>query len=89
MCDVCVIWDLPDDPTGNFQHIAEHGITQDEVEDVLLNPSNDVTVSRSSGEPLTFGYTVDGRYLAVVWELVIDDPLTVRPITAFDAPEPH
>ena len=21
------IWDLPDDPDGNVQHIAEHGLT--------------------------------------------------------------
>ena len=32
-----VIWDLPDDPDGNVQHVIEHGLTEDEVEDVLLN----------------------------------------------------
>lgn len=30
-----VLWDLDGDPDGNVQHIAEHGITVDEVEDVL------------------------------------------------------
>jgi len=24
-----VIWDLPDDPAGNIQHIAEHGTPAD------------------------------------------------------------
>ena len=27
-----VLWDLDDDPDGNVQHIAEHGLTIDEVE---------------------------------------------------------
>jgi hypothetical protein len=82
-----VIWDLPDDPEGNVGHIAEHGISPGEVEEVLLDPDSDTTFSRSSGMPITFGFTADGRYIAVVWEHVMDDPLTMRPITAFDAPE--
>jgi hypothetical protein len=87
--DAHVVWDLPDDPEGNVAHIAEHGITQDDVEDVLLNPESETALSRSSGQPITFGYTTDGRYIAVVWEHVMDNPLTMRPITAFDAPEPR
>ncbi len=31
---VQVIWDLEDDLQGNFQHIAEHDVTPDEVEEV-------------------------------------------------------
>lgn len=84
-----VVWDLPDEPEGNVAHIAEHGISQDEVEDVLLNPDSETAFSRSSGQPITFGYTTDGRYIAVVWEHVMDNPLTMRPMTAFDAPEPR
>ena len=30
-----VIWDLEDDPRGNTKHIAEHGVTPEEVEEVL------------------------------------------------------
>jgi DNA-binding XRE family transcriptional regulator len=30
-----IIWDLEDDPNGNVQHCADHGITKDEVEEVL------------------------------------------------------
>jgi len=89
MLDAQVIWDLPEDPDGNIEHIAEHGITPDEVEDVLFDSESDTIISRSSGEQVTFGYTTSGRYLAVVWEHILDDPLTMRPITAFDAPEPR
>src|SRR5262249_9610746 len=30
------IWDLEDDPEGNVRHIAEHGVTPEEVEEVLI-----------------------------------------------------
>jgi len=88
MCLIHVVWDLPNDPDGNVQHIAEHGITVDEVEDVLFDPFSQTATSRSTGNPITFGYTSGERYLGVVWEHVMDDPLTMRPVTAFDAPEP-
>jgi uncharacterized DUF497 family protein len=87
MPGVIIIWDLPDDPEGNVQHIASHDITIAEVEDVLLDRDSDDTLSRSSGRPITFGYTSSGRYLAVVWEHVDDNPLTIYPITAYDAPQ--
>jgi uncharacterized DUF497 family protein len=87
MTDVSIIWDAADDADGNVQHIAEHGITVEEVEAVLLDRDSEDTISRSSGRPITFGYTASGRYLAVVWEHIDDDPLTIYPITAYDAPE--
>jgi len=34
-----IIWDDEDDPRGNVQHIAEHGITTDEVESVVNGPT--------------------------------------------------
>jgi hypothetical protein len=56
MNDVIVIWDLEDDPDGNYVHIViEHGITQDEVDDVVGNPKNETVPSDSSGRPSTFG----------------------------------
>jgi hypothetical protein len=30
-----IIWDLDDDPDGNVQHCDEHGVTKEEVEEVL------------------------------------------------------
>jgi len=83
-----VIWDMEDDPEGNVQHILQHGLDMDEVEDVLLNGNNQVVVSRSSGHSVVFGFTGTGRYIAVVFELVEDDPRAVYPITAYDVPEP-
>jgi hypothetical protein len=82
------IWDLEDDPDGNVQHIEEHDVTPDEVEEVLNDRFGKDTHSKSSGRPMTFGWTSDGRYLAIVWELVDEDPLTIYPVTAYDAPEP-
>ena len=63
---ILVIWDLEDDPQGNVQHIAEHGVTLDEVEEVLNDRHSRTAHSASSGRPITFGWTAAGRYLAVV-----------------------
>jgi uncharacterized DUF497 family protein len=83
-----IIWDLEDDPTGNVRHIAEHDITVEEVEEVLYDRHSQTTFSTSSRRPITFGWTAEGRYLAVVWESIEDDPLIAYPITAYPAPEP-
>lgn len=78
-----VLRDLDDDPDGNVVHCAQHGVTQEEVEDVLANPI-DRDVSRSSGYPIVFGDTRTGRHLLVVFEEIDAD--TVYPITAYDVP---
>jgi hypothetical protein len=83
-----IIWDLEDDPEGNVQHLREHDVTPEEAEEVLLGPRSSRAVSRSSGLPTAFGWTSTGRHLAVVYELVDDDPLTFRPVTAYDTPPP-
>lgn len=75
------IWDLDDDPAGNVQHIAEHGISKEEVEEVLENPDG-VETSRSSGRPIAFGETSTGRIIAVVYEEI--DEATVYPVTAYE-----
>jgi hypothetical protein len=38
--------------------------------------------SRTSGRPIAFGYTSDGRYICVVYEEV--DEHTLYPVTAFE-----
>jgi len=86
--DATIIWDLEDDPDGNVRHLMEHDVTVDEAEEVLLNPHSSRATSRSSGLPTAFGWTSTGRHLAVVYELVEDDPLTFRPVTAYDVPPP-
>jgi uncharacterized DUF497 family protein len=84
MIDAIVAWDMEDDPRGNVKHIAEHGISMEEVEEVLLNENNPVGESRSSGRPITIGETSTGRRIAVVWEEALDNPLIIRPITAYE-----
>jgi len=78
-----IIWDMEDDPEGNVRHCAEHGISKEEVEEVLQH-ATDVDLSRSSGRPVVFGDTGAGRHLMVVYEMVDAD--TVYPITAYQVP---
>jgi uncharacterized DUF497 family protein len=89
MEDALVDWDDADDPDGNVAHIGEHGLTTDEVESVLLDPQAAHDVSGSTGRPVAFGTTDTGRFIVVVYEVLNpDDPLILRPITAYDVPEP-
>ncbi|MGD9631856.1 MAG: hypothetical protein AB7G28_08220 [Pirellulales bacterium] len=78
-----IIWDLHDDPDGNVQHCAEHGVTQEEIEEVFENVC-DEDVSTSSGRPVVFGDTRAGRHLMVVYDRIDDD--TVYPVTAYEVP---
>jgi hypothetical protein len=81
---VDALWDLPDDPEGNVQHIAEHGLTPIDVEFVLNHPQRHDT-SRSSGRRMVFGFTPSGEYIAVVYEEI--DESTVYPVTAYTVEE--
>ncbi|MGD0897330.1 MAG: hypothetical protein ABR915_05800 [Thermoguttaceae bacterium] len=76
-----ILWDLDTDLNGNVQHIMEHGLTKDEVEEVLDKPAG-TELSRSSGLPIAFGETSTGRIIAVVYQEVDLD--TIRPITAYE-----
>jgi len=77
-----VIWIY--EPGGNVEHIAEHGLAPEDVEEVICNPL-DETTSRSSGRPVVTGYTPDGRLILVVYEQV--DEVTVYPVTAYEVEE--
>ena len=79
-----IIWDLDDDLEGNVQHIADHDLSKDEVEEVLANPEHRAT-SRSSGLPVVFGTTSTGRFIAVIFQEI--DEETARPVTAYDIEE--
>ncbi len=74
-----VMW--TDGRDGNVQHIAQHGITPDEVEHVLANPIES-DVSETSGRPIVFGYTAGGRFLADVNEPIKET--TVYPINSLE-----
>jgi uncharacterized DUF497 family protein len=82
---VRIIWDEDDNPDGNVQHIAEHGLTIEDVEYVLENPSQEAR-SRSTGRPCCFGYTPGGDYIIVIYDQVDED--TIYPVTAFEVMEP-
>jgi hypothetical protein len=89
MEDALIDWDDAGDPDGNTAHIAEHGLSPGEVESVLHDPAASHDVSGSSGRPIAFGTTSTGRFIAVVYEVQNpDDPLVIRPITAYEVPEP-
>ena len=77
-----VIWN--DEKEGNAAHIAEHGLTREDVEHVLQNPVY-ADISQTTGRPVCFGYVPDGRYICVVYEEV--DNCTLYPVTAFAVSE--
>ena len=77
-----ILWDLDDDPDGNVQHCAEHGVTK-EVEEVFEN-AMDEDVSRSTGRPVVFGDTSTGHHLMIAFEEIDSD--TVYPVTAYEVP---
>ena len=77
-----IVWDPT--PGGNVEHIEEHDLTTDDVEFVLENFESEGS-SRSSSRPCVFGYTGDGRYIVVVYE--VDDDAVI-PVTAYEVDEP-
>jgi hypothetical protein len=82
------IWDLPEDPDGNVQHIAEHDVAVEEAEEAVRASYETATASQSSGRPTVFGWTSTGKYLAVVFEIVEETLPQVYVVTAFEAPPP-
>jgi hypothetical protein len=79
-----VLRDLPDDPDGNIQHIAEHGLTPLDVEHVLNHPARRGS-SRSSDRPSVFGLTPSGELIAVMYEEI--DVGVIYPVTAYPVEE--
>lgn len=84
------IWDLEDDPEGNYWHICVegHGISREEVEEVLEAHYPGEATSHSSGRPLVFGWTGQGRYIVIAYEDVPGDVPTVFPVTAYEVTPP-
>jgi uncharacterized DUF497 family protein len=65
----------------NEEHLAEHGVSIDDFEKIVCDPLGE-DVSRTTGRPVAFGLTDDGRRLMCVYELIDDH--TVLPITAYE-----
>ena len=84
--DVTVIWD--DEPGGNVEHVAENGLTPEEVDEVLLDDSIPTAHTKATGRPCKFGYTSTGKHVIVIWDELSDDPRMIYPVTAYEVPEP-
>ncbi len=74
------LWDLDDDPDGNVVHIATHGLTKQDVEEVFAAVLGE-EFSRSTGGPIVFCRNEQGELVAVIYEKIEDD--LVYPVTAF------
>lgn len=48
------------------QHLEEHDVTPEDFEEIVCHPLSDDT-SDSSGRPVVFGYTSDGRFVMAVY----------------------
>ena len=72
-------------PLSVIRHIAEHGITPEEFEDVVLHAVRR-SESRSSRRPCCWGETREGKYLFCVYEYA--DDCTIIPVTAYEVPRP-
>ena len=70
-----------DEPEDNVEHVAQHDLTPDDVEHVVKNPSEKL-ISDSSGRLAVKGYTPDGRYIFVTYEML--DDITVLVVTAYE-----
>lgn len=64
-----------------IEHLAEHGVTPEEFEEVVSNPDSE-DVSRSSGNPIAFGSSANGRCLCCVFKRIGSD--TIEPVTAYE-----
>jgi hypothetical protein len=63
------------------EHLAEHGVTPEEFEEVVSDPECE-DVSRSSGNPIAFGSTWAGRSICCVYKRHDED--TIEPVTAYE-----
>jgi hypothetical protein len=67
-----------------IDQLAEHEVAPEEFEEVVGNPDCE-DISRSTGNPIAFGSTSEGRYLCCVFRRFDGD--TVEPVTAYDVGE--
>jgi hypothetical protein len=83
--DAAIIWD--DEPGQNVDHIVEHGLEPDEVDEILLDDTIPTAFSASTGRPCKFGWTSTGKHIIVIWDEVCDNPPMIYPVTAYEVPE--
>lgn len=68
------LWDEEDG--GNVEHLAEHGLTTDDVEH-SFDTCFKKTKSRSSGRPALYGFSTDARTIFVVYEEIAENLIYV------------
>jgi hypothetical protein len=64
-----------------INHLAEHDVSPDEFEEVVSDPDYE-DLSRSTGNPVAFGWTSTGRQLCCVFKRIDAD--TIEPVTAYE-----
>jgi len=85
--NVAIPWLVWDDE--NEEHIARHGISVCEVNQVIGNPHLIArNPKRDDGSRLLIGRTDGGRTVTVA-VVPTEDPSAWRPVTAFDATPAH
>ena len=87
LAGVQILW-IEDDPGVGARHIARHGVTKDEVEQVLFEIPPVVQAKRSRQAPertLFWGATRQDRWIFVVCEDWTEGGIRyLKPITAFE-----
>ena len=69
------------DPDSGLPHLRRHGVTEDEVEDVLMSPGEDRP--GQDGARVAIGQTQSGLYLRVIY-IADAEPGSVFVITAYE-----
>jgi hypothetical protein len=69
------------DPETGEPHIYRHGVTEEDVEEVMRRPGDDLP--GREGSRIALGQTEGGRYLQVVYVLD-NDRLGAFVVTAYD-----
>ncbi len=79
LTDVEFIWD--EEPGGNVEHLADNGLTPEDVIHALETVTA-FAISRSSGRSAFYGYALDGRFMFVVYEEIAEG--TLFAVTAYE-----
>jgi hypothetical protein len=78
-------WDSEDHPRGDSRHIADNGMSIEEVEDVIYDSRSRPVQSLSSQHPARIGQTATGKTIVVIDERHNDGGiLVVRPVSAYE-----
>ena len=91
MCGVEVIWERGNARFGSRHIWEEHGVTEEEVEQVLMEVPPEVEARRHPEHPnrtVFWGVTrYDRRMIVVCEDWMREDVRYLRPITAFEPTE--